>query len=302
MSVDLHIHSNCSDGKMTVEEILKEATKRGISALSITDHDSTDCQELAVPLAEKYHINYIYGLELNISFAHPDYNNSKSVSLDLLAYQYNINYKPLLDKLKSLREFRKKRAEMILEKINIEFRIENIPEFTHKDIQEIEDSVDGTYGRPHIADYMVQKRIVPNRQKAFDKYLIKCDIPKMPLSLEEASELIKGAGGKLILAHPNNPRGTSLVGLTGDINKQHEIIKESMLKYIDGIECWHSSHDKKTTDLYLSFAMDHNIIVTGGSDCHQQPIIMGSINVPNYVVEQFDIHKTDKLDFCLKMK
>jgi len=289
MSVDLHIHSNCSDGKMTVEEIFKEASLRRIGVLSITDHDSLDCQKYAMPLADKYGIKYISGLELNVSFAHPGYNDSKAVSLDFLAYQYDINYQPLIEKLKSLREFRKKRAEMILEKINIEFKIENIPEFTFKDMQEIEDSVDGAFGRPHIADYMVKKGIVPNRQKAFDKYLIKCNVPKMPLSLEETSELIKGAGGKLILAHPNNPRGTSLVGLTGDINKQQQIIMESMIRYIDGIECWHSSHDKKTTDLYLSFAIDHDMMVTGGSDCHQQPVIMGNLNIPYYVVEQFGI-------------
>jgi predicted metal-dependent phosphoesterase TrpH len=289
MSVDLHIHSNCSDGKMTVEEIFREASRRGISVLSITDHDSIDCQEYAKSLADRYRIKYIHGLELNISFEHPGYNDSKPVSLDFLAYQYDIHYTPLIEKLKSLREFRKKRAGTILDKINIEFRSENIPEFTFKDMQEIEDSVDGTFGRPHIADYMVKKGIVSTRQVAFNKYLIKCNVPKMPLSLQDASELVKGAGGKLILAHPNNPRGTSLVGFTSDINKQKKIIRESMIKYIDGIECWHSSHDKKTTDSYLAFAMDQNMLVTGGSDCHQQPVIMGNISVPHYVVEQFKI-------------
>lgn len=289
MSVDLHIHSNCSDGKMTVEEIFKIASQRGISVLSITDHDSIECQERAKPLADKYGIKYIYGLELNVSFAHPGYNDSKSVSLDFLAYQYDFRYQPLVEKLAKLREFRQKRAEVILEKINVEFRNENMPEFTRRDMQNIEDSVDGAFGRPHIADYMVKKGIVSSRQIAFDKYLVKCNVPKMPLSLEEASELVKGAGGKLILAHPNNPRGTSLVKFTRDIKEQQKIITESMIKYIDGVECWHSSHDKKTTDSYLTFAMDQDMMVTGGSDCHQQPVIMGNIKIPYYVVEQFGI-------------
>jgi len=184
MSIDLHIHSNCSDGKMTIEEIFKEASRRGISFLSVTDHDSMDCQEHANILADKYRIQYIYGLELNISFSYPDYNGSQFISLDFLAYQYDIHYQPLIEKLGSLTEFRKKRAEMILEKINLEFRCENIVEFTHKDMEEIESSVDGVFGRPHIADYMVKKGIVSNRQRAFDKYLIKCNVPKMPLSLK----------------------------------------------------------------------------------------------------------------------
>lgn len=290
MSIDLHIHSNSSDGKMTIEEIFREASRRGLKVISVTDHDSIDCQKYAYPLAERYNIKYIHGLELNVSFAHTDYNDSKAVSLDFLAYQYDIHYRPLIEKLQDLRVFRKKRGESILEKINLEFRNEGIPEFTHVDMKGIEDSVDGAFGRPHIADYMVKKGIVSSRQKAFDKYLVKCNVPKMPLLLEEASELIKGAGGKLVLAHPNNPRGTSLVSLTDDIEKQQQIISESMLKYIDGVECWHSSHNKKTTDSYLAFAKNQDMMVTGGSDCHQQPLIMGTVKVPTYVVEQFGIH------------
>jgi len=289
MCIDLHIHSNSSDGKMTIDEIFREASKRGIKVVSVTDHDSIECQEYAGLVSEGYGIKYIHGLELNVSFSHPEYNDSKAVPLDFLVYQYDIHYQPLIDKLRDLREFRKKRAESILEKINLEFRNEGIPEFTSVDMKEIEDSVDGTFGRPHIADYMVKKGIVSSRQRAFDRYLVKCNVPKMPLSLDEASRMVKGAGGKLILAHPNNPRGTSLVSLTVDIDIQQQIIKETMLKYIDGVECWHSSHDKKTTDSYLSFAKDQDMIVTGGSDCHQQPIIMGSVNVPTYVVEQFGI-------------
>ena len=71
----------------------------------------------------------------------------------------------------------------------------------------------------HLADPTSQitwsrKNIVKTRQEAFDKYLVKCDVPKYPLYLEEASKLIRDAGGKLVLAHPNDPHGTSLVALT----------------------------------------------------------------------------------------
>ena len=75
-------------------------------------------------------------------------------------------------------------------------------------------------GRPHIADYLVKKKIVKNRQEAFDKYLVKCDVPKYPLYLEEASKLVRGAGGKLVLAHPNDPHGTSLAALTKSLAEQ----------------------------------------------------------------------------------
>ncbi len=65
-------------------------------------------------------------------------------------------------------------------------------------------------GRPHIAAYMIEKGIVSNRQEAFDRYLVRCDVPKMSLSLEEASQLVRAAGGRVVLAHPNDPNGTSL--------------------------------------------------------------------------------------------
>jgi hypothetical protein len=108
----------------------------------------------------------------------------------------------------------------------------------------------------------------------------------MPVSLEEASTLIKGAGGLIVLAHPNHPRGTSLVSLTKSLAEQHEIIKKRMLPYLDGVECWHSSHTPETTDAYLEFARSENLIVTGGSDCHQQPVIMGTLDIPEWVAEQ----------------
>jgi predicted metal-dependent phosphoesterase TrpH len=290
MKIDLHIHSkNCSDGRMTLEEIFEEAGRRNVDLISITDHDSIDCQEPAKILADQYGIRYLYGLELNVSFSHPEYRNSKPISLDFLAYQYDIHDPPLVKKLSELREYRKKRAEQILEKINQALLKENLEEFTEKDLEEIQNSVDGAFGRPHIANYMLKKGIVASKQEAFDKYLVKCNVPKMPLSLSEASSLVKGAGGKLMLAHPNDPNGTSLVSFTASLDEQQEIIKESMLSHIDGIECWHSRHDRTTSESYLAFAKEEGLIVTGGSDCHQQPLLMGIVSVPPYVADQFDL-------------
>lgn len=287
MKIDLHIHSNCSDGRMTPEEIFEEAKRREIGLISITDHDSIDCQEQAKILADKYGMLYLSGLELNISFSHPGYRDSRPVSLDLLCYQYDIHYEPLVKKLIQLRDFRKVRAEKILEKINQELVREGLKEFTQKDLEEIESTVDGAFGRPHIANYMVQKGIVSTRQEAFDRYLVKCNVPKMPLSIDDASQLAKGAGGKLMLAHPNDPNGTSLVSLTPSLDEQQEIIKGTMLPLIDGIECWHSRHDQHTVESYYAFATEMGLMVTGGSDCHQNPMLLGTVDIPSDVAHQF---------------
>jgi len=73
------------------------------------------------------------------------------------------------------------------------------------------------------------------------------------------------------------------------VAQQHTIIRETMLEYIDGVECWHSRHSESTIEAYRAFARQESLIVTGGSDCHQQPVIMGNIEVPDYVARQFDL-------------
>ena len=79
MKTDLHIHSKCSDGRMALDDIFEEAHRRDVGIISITDHDSIDCQERAKILADKYGMRYVYGLELNVSFSHPEYRKGKPI-------------------------------------------------------------------------------------------------------------------------------------------------------------------------------------------------------------------------------
>ncbi len=297
MKIDLHIHTRtCSDGNLSLEEVFKEAKNRDIELISTTDHDSIDCQQRAIALAHKYGMSYVTGVELNTTFEYPiEGNATKSVSLDFLGYQYDIGNQELRDKLQLMKKRRETRAREILQKLNAEFDGEGIERFTERDLKNIEDSVDGVFGRPHIANYLVKKGIVKDNQEAFDKYLVKCDVPKYPLSIAEASRLIRNAGGILVLAHPNDPNGTSLVTITHDLNKQTKTIEEHMLDYIDGIECWHSRNDMKTTAHYIEFARRRGLAMTGGSDCHQKPIIMGTLDIPDWVADQFDPRSERKI-------
>ena len=286
MKIDLHVHTRtCSDGNLSIEEVFKEAKKRNIDLMSTTDHDSINCQERAIALAKQYGISYLTGVELNVSFQYPD---NKPVSLDFLGYQYDFNNEELKNKLQLIREHRERRARQILQKLNDEFDKEGIQRFTEQDIKNIQDSVNGTFGRPHIANYLISKDIVSDKQEAFDKYLVKCDVPKYPLSLAKASRLIRNAGGLLVHAHPSDPNGTSLVAITRDLEEQTKIIQKYMLQYIDGVECWHSRHNEKTTRHYIEFARRHNLIMTGGSDCHQKPLLMGTLDIPDWVARQFN--------------
>ena len=288
MIIDLHIHSKtCSDGNLSVEEIIKEAKARNVGLMSITDHDSIDCQKKAMILAQENGIHYIYGIELNVSFSHPNFHNGKSISLDFLGYQFDINNKPLQEKLEQISEYREERAGKILEKLNGEFEKKGLKNLTKNDLTKIQNSTDGVLGRPHIADYMVGKGIVRDRKEAFEKYLVNCNVPKYPLYIEEASSLLRNAGGMAVLAHPNDYYETSLVKLTKSLHEQTRIIEDSMLNYIDGIECWHSRNDAKTAAHYVNFSKKCDLIMTGGSDCHHNPIMMGTVKIPDFVAQQF---------------
>ncbi len=288
MKIDLHIHTRtCSDGNLTIEEVFKEAKSRGIELISTTDHDSIDCQQRAIALAQKYGMAYVTGVELNVTFEYPAREQTvKSVSLDFLGYQYDIDNQALKEKLQVIKERRETRALQILDKLNVEFGKEGINRFTGQDMKNIQETVDGTFGRPHIANYLIEKGIVRDKQEAFDKYLVKCNVSKYPLSISEASKLIRNAGGILVFAHPNDPNGTSLATITRDLDEQTRIIEEYFLDYIDGIECWHSRHDERATAHYIEFAKKRSLIMTGGSDCHQKPIIMGTLDIPDWVATQ----------------
>jgi predicted metal-dependent phosphoesterase TrpH len=284
MKIDLHIHTKTgSDGALPVEDVLREAKNRNLTLMSITDHDSLDAQEKAITLAREYGIRYVSGIELNVTFQPPQ---GKAVSLDFLGYDFDITNRALLEKLKVLREHREWRAREIMEKVNAEFLREHVHPLTEEDMRSIHESVDGAFGRPHIANYLVKKGIVGTVQEAFDKYLVKCDVPKYPLSLPDAAKLIRDAGGMLILAHPNDSNGTSLVSISRDLTQHARIIADNMLEYINGVECWHPCHNRATTAYYLDFTLKYRLVSTGGSDCHQKPIIMGTVNVPHIVAEQ----------------
>ncbi len=291
MKIDLHIHSrNGSDGRWHLKDIFKEAALRGINLISITDHDSVSSQREAILLAERYRISYVTGIELNVTFSHPEFTKGKDISLDFLGYGFDPDSETLVSKLSELRTYREKRALMILDKLNGELSKEAKPLLSENDIARIQEGVESAIGRPHIAAWLIDKGIVGSRQEAFDKYLVRLNVPKMPLSIDDASRLIRGAGGRLFLAHPDDPNGTSLRAASNDLSRQQQIIELSMLDYIDGIECWHSRHTREATDSYIAFAGRHNLLLSGGSDCHQQPVIMGSLEIPSFVAEEFGIN------------
>jgi predicted metal-dependent phosphoesterase TrpH len=285
MKIDLHIHTRTgSDGKMSLADVLAEACHRNLALLAITDHDAAAHQREAAAVAHRLSIRYITGVELNVAFS----CQGKTGSLDFLGYAFDPDNAALLRKLQVMAEHRLHRAQEIMTNLNRALAQEKLPPLSPQDMQDIARSADGVLGRPHIARYLVDKGLVSSVPEAFDRYLVHCDVPKYPLSLEEAAHLVHSAGGLLVLAHPNDPNGISLTKIAPHLREQTQIVEKYMLHYIDGVECWHSRADKETVDCYTDFARAHNMRLTGGSDCHQNPIIMGTVMVPEWVARQFE--------------
>lgn len=244
IKADLHIHSICSDGKLSLKQIVDLSIKNNIHIISITDHDSIDISEELSEYSGNSDISIIPGIELSA-----DYYGRE---IHILGYFINIHNKALIEHLKLIKQLRTKRFEKIIDKLySLGVTIDGeslIKELTYN----------CSLGRPHIANELVKKGFVKDFSSAFTKYLgdYKPAFEKKDnLNFKVIIELIKISGGLSFIAHPSSYfRVSSLV----------ELKKEG----INGIEVHHPSHTANQTDKYSKFASENNLLVCGGSDFH----------------------------------
>mgnify|MGYP003967984609 FL=1 len=287
--VDLHMHTTSSDGKATPEIIVRKAKELGIKMISITDHDNIDSLELTKKLCDQEKIKFVNGVELSVMFNTPYYKEGKKpFELHVLGYGFDKDDQTLHHELKINEEFRLKRILKMVEKVNAVLKENNQPLITKSESQEMINKTKGAVGRPHLAQLLVDKKIVKDFNEAFNSYLVELNVPKRIITLEEGSKLIRKAGGKIILAHPGNGGSHSLSDLTTDLKVQEKIII-SMLDYIDGIECYYWTHTKEQREFYINFAKKNNLIITGGTDHHGgEREQIGQLEIDDSVMEQFD--------------
>ncbi|MEG6615676.1 PHP domain-containing protein [Peptococcaceae bacterium 1198_IL3148] len=245
MAADLHIHTTISDGTDTPEQIVKQALALGLDAIAITDHDIMDGAIIASRVATGKNITVLSGVEISC------YYNTDEVHI--LGYFDQVVSSELTKTLAEMRNFRWQRAKLIVEKlkhVGINIKWQRIREIAG----------DGSVGRPHIADALVEKKIVPNRETAFKKYIgtgCPAYVPRKKISPIEAIDLITQSKGVAVLAHP------------GTINSQFFSQIGQWIKHgLHGIEVWHPHHSVMQSQYFLNQAKALDLIPTGGSDYH----------------------------------
>jgi predicted metal-dependent phosphoesterase TrpH len=243
VKADLHMHTNRSDGIFPPDELIQKAHSKGITTLSITDHDSLDAFPNAIEFGASLGVEVIPGVELSA--------NVDEKEVHILGYFLDFTSGHLLEYLKFFREERKKRAVRIVDKLN---RLQ-IP-LTFESV--LRKAGSGAIGRPHIAMALVEEGLVNDYQTVFDKYIgFGCPAYEKKFNLPpvEACALIASAGGLSFLAHPGRSMNDDLLQI---------LIKSGL----DGIEVVHPSHSESLVTHYRGIVTQYFLLESGGSDFH----------------------------------
>jgi predicted metal-dependent phosphoesterase TrpH len=245
--IDLHSHTNESDGTFAPDRLVAEAVRVGVTALGITDHDTFSGYDLAVPAARAAGLELICGIELSTKL--------HGSSVHLLGYfleptngSLSAFRSRILD-IQAARRDRNIRLVARLQELGIDITLE-----------EAEARGRGMTGRPHFAQLMVEKGYVPDLRQAFDQYLDESAqgyVYRREPTFAEGVKWIRDAGGVSSLAHP--------IRVRGDVP---ELMPELCGMGLSAIEAYHSDHSPQHTDLYLELARRYGLLVTGGSDFH----------------------------------
>jgi hypothetical protein len=261
---DLHLHSLFSDGTYTPEEIAREAAKKGLRALALTDHDTVEgCPRTAIA-CQAVGIEFIAGTELTAE--------QDGEEIHILGFGMDLEEPRFLTEISRFQAVRQNRIREIVARLN-----ERHVPLTAEAVFSLANC--RAPGRPHVARALVKEGFCCTLDEAFERFLKRnrpAWVPKFKMSAREAVDLIHGAGGVAVMAHPG-------------LNRADHLILSMVQNGLDGIECYHSKHSRATSDHYISMARRYGVLITGGSDCHGLskgiPLI-GSVRLPYEHVEK----------------
>lgn len=249
MLIDLHAHTQASDGTDTPTELIVAAAERGLDVVAITDHDSTDGWDEAVQAAVEHGITLVRGIEVSCT--------AGGISLHVLGYLHDPMYAPLVAELSHARESRGTRARRITDKL----AAADVP-IEYADVL-AQVTAGATVGRPHIADALVAKGVVPGRDEAFRQFLYDGSpyyARHYAPSAVEGVRLIIAAGGVPVMAHPFAAKRGRIVA--------DEVIEQMAEAGLVGLEAYHPDHSPEQEAHTLDLARGLGLLVTGASDYH----------------------------------
>ncbi|MFT4225344.1 PHP domain-containing protein [Micropruina sp.] len=258
MRIDLHTHSSVSDGTDTPTQLVRKAAAEGVDVLGLTDHDTFDGLREAKLAAASAGIVVLPGIEMSCQL--------EGASVHLLGYGCDPHFEELLDELARVRVGRTGRLPEMLTKL-----AELGMPLTETEIAEQVGS-SPSLGRPHVADAMVAKGYVRDRQEAFDRFLHDggpAYANRYSCPLRRGIELIRRAGGVPVIAHPWG-RGR-YKELTPAV-----LSELTMENRLEGIEVDHPDHDADTRTRLRDLASRLGLLTLGSSDHHG----LGKVNNP----------------------
>jgi len=259
--IDMHVHTNASDGELSPEEAVKTAGELGLAAIGIADHDTVDGIEEALEAGKKYSVEVIPSVELSSEFG--------PAEVHILGYFIDWRDKKFRAELHKFQEARKVRAKRMVEKLRrlgVAISYEEV----------VAAAGDGVIGRPHVAQIMVKHGYVKSRDEAFERYIgdgQPAHVPKYRLSPKKAIQMIHRIGGFAVLAHPVFSHIDNLL---------YDLVKFGL----DGIEVYHSEHDSAAVEHYEVLANDMHLLMAGGTDSHGGDVPLGSVEVPYELLEK----------------
>jgi predicted metal-dependent phosphoesterase TrpH len=293
--IDLHLHTYYSDGTMSPEELVLLAKERGVGTIAITDHDGMGGLAWGMEAGKHNGVHVISGIELSTE-------DEEGVYMHILGYGFDWSNEELCKEIEAIRQKRLERNQELLEALR-----EIGCELTEEDLQLRKDQ--DYVGKPTFAIALVKKGYIATPKEAFQEgRFIRSDsvrrVHREKISAKKAIELIRGAGGLPVLAHPMK---------ISHLTKEGEIFFEKLEKQLiklkswglGGMECYYSGHQPEETRKLVELAEKHDLIITAGSDFHDlkydQSISPGRFYTDKNFDENKMIQEIQRSILCQKM-
>ena len=253
--IDLHTHTYYSDGILSPTEVVKWAKNQKLDQLAITDHDGIDGIREAMIAGEALELTVIPGIEFSAE-------EPGGITMHILGYHIDIGNQELKNRLEDIRQKRKDRNEkLLIALVDLGYPL---------DPEDFVKNGNADYlGKPDFARALMKKGYIEEFSEAFEdgRFLMSEEIRairKVKISAEEAIQLILGAGGLPVLAHP-----MKVFGLHGDYFDALDNLIGLLKGYgLKGLECFYPEHDEAETMKLVELAEKYKLHITKGTDFH----------------------------------